>query len=340
MRGYLEYDADTAATQLHRESTMMADVLFEHCLEMGQNLLVDGSLKDVEWYKHIFARIRHDRPSYRIAIIHITAPRDTIINRANARAAVSGRVVPRELLEMSMEQVPQSVAALGPLADFVAEVENGDDCVLQLRRLERPGFSSFAEYTTPCWSTFETAWSQMASEQLSESIEICSGTISHATITSARSGTSAQSVTPRFGFCPRRSRRTFTGQLHDLSLYKKARQIYESSYPQVCLRCAVQDHAEFGQVCTCYSMKPAWTIRAFKKVESRCLGLLFQLGWYDSPPPTWASKARDVDGEIDQAPEPTPTLLVTRAKVSTPKLTTAYDCEANLDSKWTHGLVF
>jgi len=40
------------------------------------------------------------------------------------RAEVTGRVVPTDLLELSMEQVPKSVALLRPLVDFAVEINN------------------------------------------------------------------------------------------------------------------------------------------------------------------------------------------------------------------------
>ena len=54
MSGYLKADASTAATKVHRESTQMADILLEYALMNQCNVLVDGSLRDVEYYKNLF----------------------------------------------------------------------------------------------------------------------------------------------------------------------------------------------------------------------------------------------------------------------------------------------
>jgi hypothetical protein len=118
MKGYCDFDPETAATKLHRESTMMADVLFEHGLGMRKNLLIDGSLRDVNWYKELFVKLRREQPHCRIGIIHVVADRETIISRAHSRAKLSNRVVPMELLEESMAQVPKSVSTLAPLSDI------------------------------------------------------------------------------------------------------------------------------------------------------------------------------------------------------------------------------
>ena len=47
-----------------------------------QNVLVDGSLRDAEWYRHYFDRIRKDFPVVKIAIIQVSAPREAVFQRA------------------------------------------------------------------------------------------------------------------------------------------------------------------------------------------------------------------------------------------------------------------
>ena len=51
-------------------------------LQAGKNVLVDGSLRDSEWYSWYFGRLREDFPSVRQAIIHVTAPREAVFSRA------------------------------------------------------------------------------------------------------------------------------------------------------------------------------------------------------------------------------------------------------------------
>ena len=58
--------------------------------------------------------------------------------------------MPHELLEMSMEQVPKSVALLRPMVDFSAEMHNtgGEDV-----ELTSPGMD---------WDRFTSQWSETA----------------------------------------------------------------------------------------------------------------------------------------------------------------------------------
>ncbi len=65
------------------------------------------------------------------------------------RALVTGRVVPRETLEMSLQQVPKSIEKLAPLADFFCELDNA------------PGESEIKIRTDGItWDSFRDAWAQ------------------------------------------------------------------------------------------------------------------------------------------------------------------------------------
>eukprot|EP00928_Gymnodinium_smaydae_P017109 TRINITY_DN16520_c0_g7_i1.p1 TRINITY_DN16520_c0_g7~~TRINITY_DN16520_c0_g7_i1.p1 ORF type:complete len:499 (+),score=49.04 TRINITY_DN16520_c0_g7_i1:37-1497(+) len=269
VKGYTEYDPPSAATKLHRESTMMADILFEHSLEARANILVDGSLRDVAWYTQLFDDIRQTHPAYQLGIIHISADRSTIIERAEARATASGRVVPMDLLNESMEQVPKSVEALSPLADVVAVIANDNNSPLQLRSLLVGGV-----HAVPSWAEFEKVW---AEERSSSSVERSS---------SGPDSTEQQASWWSRFCCPKAQRRTmYTGQSHDLELYKKAIEVYQYRYPSVCSRCIVHANIEAGYVCSCCQCHKRWVVCAWRWIEKHFGGVLWRLGHYDQPPP-------------------------------------------------------
>eukprot|EP00977_Amphora_coffeiformis_P010819 scaffold2536_cov169-Amphora_coffeaeformis.AAC.12 len=92
-----------------------------------QNVLVDGSLRDSDWYQLYFKRIRKEFPVVRIAILQVSAPREAVFQRAAARAKSTGRVVPKMVLERALEQVPRSVKILAPLVDYHIELMNAPE---------------------------------------------------------------------------------------------------------------------------------------------------------------------------------------------------------------------
>jgi predicted kinase len=79
---YVDKSPETAGELTRKEAGMMSEILTEAALERGQNVLVDGSLRDAAWYQNYFAVLRRSFPKIRIGIIHVTAPTDAIIERA------------------------------------------------------------------------------------------------------------------------------------------------------------------------------------------------------------------------------------------------------------------
>lgn len=145
---YVKLNPERAGELTRKESGLIAEVLIQAALERGHNVLVDGSLRDAVWYRNYFQVLRHKHPAIRIAILHVTAPRRSVFEHASRRAKITGRVVPRDLLESSIEQVPKSVALLRPMVDFSVDINNsGTEDV----ELVTPGVD---------WEIFQNQWVQ------------------------------------------------------------------------------------------------------------------------------------------------------------------------------------
>mmetsp|Transcript_11701 Transcript_11701/g.21286 ORF Transcript_11701/g.21286 Transcript_11701/m.21286 type:complete len:396 (-) Transcript_11701:99-1286(-) len=150
--GYLQRDPETAATKLHRESTQISDVLFEYSLLSNHNILVDGSLRDRNWYTQLLDRLRKEFPRYRLAIMYVNATSETIHNRAEVRAEKTGRAVPKDLLQESIDQVPISVSTLSPLTDVTFEISNDDGKPMILKKMHGNDRESMT------WEDFRAVW--------------------------------------------------------------------------------------------------------------------------------------------------------------------------------------
>jgi hypothetical protein len=127
MPDYVRHNRARAGVLTHAESGFIAEIVELEAMRQRRCVVIDGSLRNAEWYKAWFARVRAQFPAYRIAILLITASRARIYERADRRAAVTARVVPRDVLDEAIEQVPVSFAALAPLADYTAVLDNDDD---------------------------------------------------------------------------------------------------------------------------------------------------------------------------------------------------------------------
>jgi len=115
---YATRDPLKAGELTMREAGYIAEILQLKALEEGKNVLVDGSLRDYEWYKGDFEKKRKLYKNIKLAIIHVQAPTDAIFDRARKRGEETGRVVPENLISLSIEQCEKSVKELAPRVDF------------------------------------------------------------------------------------------------------------------------------------------------------------------------------------------------------------------------------
>jgi len=146
---YLQVCPDKAGELTRKEAGYIAEILTLAALQAGKNVLVDGSLRDSGWYTLYFARLRREYPNNKIAILHVVAPRDAVFQRAADRARKTGRIVPRETLELALDQVPRSVHVLAPLADYFCELNNA------------PGLDIEILTEGQDWDDFQVQWLQM-----------------------------------------------------------------------------------------------------------------------------------------------------------------------------------
>ena len=143
---YASNDPATAGDRTRKEAGHLTEIATVAALRAGRNVVVDGSLRAYRWYRQYFARLRAEFPALKIAIFYILAPRESILYNAADRALETGRFVPLKTLEIVMEQVPRSMAILGPLADdFVTLVNNPK---------EKDGIEIVGED----WNSFERKW--------------------------------------------------------------------------------------------------------------------------------------------------------------------------------------
>ena len=127
MRGLVESHRNLAGTLTHAESSYIAELVVREALEGGFNVLVDGSFRHAAWQEQELARVRRDHPHYRIAILFVRATPERVYERAERRSAVTGRVVPRSVLDATLREVPASFSRLAPKADYTAVILNDAD---------------------------------------------------------------------------------------------------------------------------------------------------------------------------------------------------------------------
>ena len=241
MSGYLSVDPTSAATKVHRESTQMADVLLEHALYHGLSALVDGSLRDVDFYGDLIDRIRKEFPDYQLGIIHVTASPDIIRSRAESRAKKTGRAVPEKLLQESIEQVPKSVDKLSTKVDVTFTIRNEEDQPLEL--IPKDGWDP-NESTSRLWEEFRANWWRNIDSSSDEEEQ------------------NTPDLLPAWceSMCPGLSR---MGQCFDnTQLHEQAKQAWIGTYPNFCPRCTMAKDSQCGicihekHFCACHECSP------------------------------------------------------------------------------------
>lgn len=63
---------DATCNEWMLQAGLMAEILEETSLLEGRNILVDGSMRDGEWYGQHVADLRRRFPMLRVAIIHVS----------------------------------------------------------------------------------------------------------------------------------------------------------------------------------------------------------------------------------------------------------------------------
>jgi len=123
-QGYTAVDTAIAGSQCHQESGYIQELAQEVAMDKSQNIWVDGSLRNGEWFRTVYDDIRERFPRYRIAIFYVYASEETIRARVKSREEKTGRGVPEQELVDSMQAPDKSLGMLVSKVDFIARIDN------------------------------------------------------------------------------------------------------------------------------------------------------------------------------------------------------------------------
>jgi hypothetical protein len=146
---YLQNNPQSAGSFTHSESALIAEIAKEAALGMGLSVWVDGSLSNTDWTIQDIQRIRRTHIGYRIAVFHVMAEEEIVLQRCRKRAISTGRMVPIEKTRVSIEGSAITVQRLGPpLVDFVAKIRNdgGDPVLLSINNCNVSDWKKISEY--------------------------------------------------------------------------------------------------------------------------------------------------------------------------------------------------
>jgi predicted ABC-type ATPase len=119
-------DPSGAATLVHRESTHIAEKVFDEAIRRKKNIFVDTSFSDKGSYVKFFEKFRVDHPEYSTMVISVSAPREIMTQRVDDRGQVTGRFVPKEVIDRMARGSAETVPAVLEMVDGAIFIDNAN----------------------------------------------------------------------------------------------------------------------------------------------------------------------------------------------------------------------
>lgn len=103
-QNYLDEDPLSAGFKTNKETGYLSELIQLYALENGYNLIIDGSLRDFEWFTLFINNIKNKYSNYEIIIIYVEASYGNILIRNNKRAKITKRIIPNVCIKNAFIQ--------------------------------------------------------------------------------------------------------------------------------------------------------------------------------------------------------------------------------------------
>jgi len=127
MEKFIENDPDTASNRVHKEACLIAEIIERQAIKLNKCILIDGFIRDLQWYQKRIGTDSLDHPNYLFALIHVVAPSELIYDRLEKRTIKTGRNIPLITTEKSIEEIPEFVKELSGSVHFTVTINNDED---------------------------------------------------------------------------------------------------------------------------------------------------------------------------------------------------------------------
>lgn len=85
---YVRNSPDRVDKLTGKEAGQIMELLVRVALQAGNNVVLDGSLRDAEWYSGFYQGLKSEYPKLRMALLNVTAPRELVLQRAAVSSLV------------------------------------------------------------------------------------------------------------------------------------------------------------------------------------------------------------------------------------------------------------
>jgi len=140
---YVKAGSTTAGSMCHKESGYIAEMCVEVALRRRQNVLVDGSLRNWEWYDKFLQDVRQRFPEYRIGIFYVHASEETVKMRCEKRFQETARYIPPDRMKLALVGPGNAILKLTYLVDLIVtmsnDVDGEDPKLVSMQEVDRSG---------------------------------------------------------------------------------------------------------------------------------------------------------------------------------------------------------
>lgn len=106
-----------SAQYTQKEAGYLSEILTGYALSVGKNVLVEGTLRDGAWYTQYITRTKQNYPKLKFGLFHFNCTLNTVIARCEKRGRQTGRNVPLDVIERTLDQINNSMQILEEYMD-------------------------------------------------------------------------------------------------------------------------------------------------------------------------------------------------------------------------------
>jgi len=121
---YIIKDPLNSGSLLHTESMYISLLMQYICFDRSYQMIIDGSMRECDWFVGYIKWINITYPIYKIGIIQVKANLDLILDRCQRRGKSTGRIISPELINKIYPMIQPSFDKLKTKVDFHMIIEN------------------------------------------------------------------------------------------------------------------------------------------------------------------------------------------------------------------------
>ena len=156
---YRESSPELVIKLTRKEAKYITETLTWAGLQIqGQTVIWDSALGDVNFFMEYLTKLRNSIPNLKIALFHVTADFDVIMERCKQRSKETGVTIDPQQIEYMLQTLPTAFEQVSHVVDYAYTIRNnGND--LETAKDDDDELHLLTENET--WETFREAFSSM-----------------------------------------------------------------------------------------------------------------------------------------------------------------------------------